>query len=720
MKLKRQEVAHILFITIIVCIYFAKFFFPEPQLLVTPDYGRSDSWHFSLVTRVILSRHLHSGLLPVWIREMGNGFPLMAEGQTGTLFFINLFLFSIFDALTAYNLSFIFVSLFLGWGTYLWLRLLRIQPFISSMSALTFALSALVSTQLSHITLLQGFSMMPFIISFTHIHTKKPTILSFVALTFLISQQILTGYPQAVFITLLFCLGYTLLVLKKDKKSFLQYLHFPIVILFAIVLSSYQLFPSYEFMKHIANAGVYSQKAATQFSFPWKHFITFFNPYALGNPKIATYPHFVASNGSMFWENSGFIGLLPIVFLCLTPILYKEKDTSMMRLLAFGLVTSMLLMIGKFSPIYFMYSLWPFNIFRVPSRFIWIFVFFVISISTLTFQSLYKQLSSQIVRVVLLFLLVINICISIAPLYHYQAIKPAKRWLQKPEVAQYFDTSKKIYTITPAGIHNDEFMYRGFPDLEYYYFLRNALDPNSQTLWNYTHQDVYAGRFLKRLNIMDKYIRDEIEVDNYAVSISPLGFELLRLNNVGVIISHGELHHDDITLLGSVHDGIRSFFVYELHDTLPRLYFATQDIQVRTVEEALRALKDDSFILGTTVLLEDEVEYSTTSATATIIEEDNTTIRIEIKNEEDNALLVQSDTYYTGWKATIDNKELPIYPANISHRGIVIPKGEYILQLTYDPLSLRIGKIISTISYVILFLLLVVGILKVRATTKKQ
>jgi hypothetical protein len=58
-------------------------------------------------------------------------------------------------------------------------------------------------------------------------------------------------------------------------------------------------------------------------------------------------------------------------------------------------------------------------------------------------------------------------------------------------------------------------------------------------------------------------------------------------------------------------------------------------------------------------------------------------------------LVILAETYYPGWHLTIDGKPAPIYRANRMMRGATVPEGEHILSYTYDPLSFRVGAIIS-------------------------
>ena len=70
--------------------------------------------------------------------------------------------------------------------------------------------------------------------------------------------------------------------------------------------------------------------------------------------------------------------------------------------------------------------------------------------------------------------------------------------------------------------------------------------------------------------------------------------------------------------------------------------------------------------------------------------------RVELKAVLDRpGLVILADTYYPGWRLTIDGKPAPIYRANRLMRGAAVPAGEHTLVYTYEPQSFRVGAIVS-------------------------
>jgi hypothetical protein len=73
----------------------------------------------------------------------------------------------------------------------------------------------------------------------------------------------------------------------------------------------------------------------------------------------------------------------------------------------------------------------------------------------------------------------------------------------------------------------------------------------------------------------------------------------------------------------------------------------------------------------------------------------NHLVEIEAEAKRDG-VLVLLDSYYPGWKAFIDGKEVKIYRANGFFRAVKIPAGRHLVKFSYCPGIFRLGLIISS------------------------
>src|SRR3989338_5681630 len=218
MKRFHADIVAIATLFFLTALFFVRLFYPEPQLIVTPDFGRSDAWHFSFATKHALSQSLKSNALPLWRNDIGDGFPLFAEGQTGAFFLPNIVLFRFLPPVIAYNIALASTVLLLGIGMYCWCRILKFSAQAAWFVAISIMFSGLTMAQLPHITLLQGMSLLPVIAALSTLVVTRGPYPWAGFLSFALSQQIAAGFPQSTFLTLIIS-SIMVLYLTIQKKN---------------------------------------------------------------------------------------------------------------------------------------------------------------------------------------------------------------------------------------------------------------------------------------------------------------------------------------------------------------------------------------------------------------------------------------------------------------------------------------------------------------------
>lgn len=698
---------------ILVGIFFWRLFFPTPNLIVTPDYGRSDAWHFSFPTKYALAQSLKSHTLPLWRNDIGAGFPLFAEGQTGALFIPNLLLFFLLPPVQAYNLALAVAVATLGVGVYLLCRTVRFSPLGSIIAGISVMFSGLTLTQLPHITLLQGTSLLPFIALLSirlARHTRKSDV---GLLAFFVSQQLYAGFPQATFLTYIFS-GCIILwhayQYKQWKTVFIWFLS----VLLGIAGGALQLLPSWEFLRAGTDPQGFSPSTATAYSMPFIHLISFLSPFYFGNPATGTYPPFYAFDGSIFWENTAYMGILPIILLGGSIVLIKKRTSVALGWLF--LLATLLLAAGKYGPTYLVYSIWPLTLFRVPSRFLWLSMVSIALISGYVITRMEQRtVWRHSIRLLLIILLVLHTGQVMHTWWSYHLILPAQQWLEPPQSAKDAH-SGRVFTIGEAKLHNDTMTKTGWTNPARFYALRLGLSPNSNMLWETSQHTVYAGRYLKRPTLTDSLLGESITTNSTIATVSATTF--LNLLSIRHVISFVPLDSPDLKLVRTISDADVSVSIYTNPGALPRAYFAREATTAATVREAAVLLKNTSTNPGQTVLLEKHAVRqhpqftqflssrpdTPTNQSVTWEYDSHTKIRLRTENQS-NSILVLTDTYYPGWTATVDEKPTPILAANLSQRAIFIPKGTHTVVFTYAPRSVSWGSGISIASLVIIVFL---------------
>jgi uncharacterized membrane protein YfhO len=60
--------------------------------------------------------------------------------------------------------------------------------------------------------------------------------------------------------------------------------------------------------------------------------------------------------------------------------------------------------------------------------------------------------------------------------------------------------------------------------------------------------------------------------------------------------------------------------------------------------------------------------------------------------------LVLSENAYPGWRARVDGAEVPIYRADVTLQGVVVPAGIHRVDFAMESRSLRTGMIVSGVA----------------------
>lgn len=131
---------------------------------------------------------------------------------------------------------------------------------------------------------------------------------------------------------------------------------------------------------------------------------------------------------------------------------------------------------------------------------------------------------------------------------------------------------------------------------------------------------------------------------------------------------------------------------------------------VKNEEEAVQKMKTlREKIKETGVVLSETCEASFFDTRGVIIENE----RFENKivsftySSPHESYVVLSNTFYPGWKLKVNGNETPIERVNYAFQGLKLPKGEKMkIEVIYDPLSFKVGFIISLLSLMVSLLIL--------------
>src|SRR3989339_2997 len=139
----------ILFIFIVNVVFFIRLFLPT-SVFVTPDFGRSDALHSNLPEKLILQKSLKSLRVPLWENNIGQGYPVFAQGIMGFFYLPNLVIFGLLPFNFAIPTMYVFAFLTSSFSMFYLIKKLRFGNLAATISGISFALCASMILHVQH------------------------------------------------------------------------------------------------------------------------------------------------------------------------------------------------------------------------------------------------------------------------------------------------------------------------------------------------------------------------------------------------------------------------------------------------------------------------------------------------------------------------------------------------------------------------------------------
>jgi hypothetical protein len=689
----RKHIFPVLTLIFLNLIFFGKLFFPEPQLFYTPDFGRSDIWNFNYPLKDFLSSSLKQGQLPFWSKDIGTGFPVFAEGQIGALFLPNLILFGLLPTWLAWNLNYLLIFTLNGIGSYLFFHKQACSKFASLVVAVAYSFSAFIVVHIIHTNAVQAISLFPWLLLASQKTWSDFNKKNLIIFSLLLSQQIFAGYLQYTFISLVSIMLFLSInsYFLRNKRLADKFFHLFIAILFGIALSAPQLLPTLE-LALLSRDNVSTTSESLLFPFPVKHFASFINPNVFGTAKNGSYPAY-NENWGIFWENTAYLGILPLIFAFIT--LLKTKKSACDKTFVIMILVSLVLIPGKYSPLKYLFLLPGFGSFRIPSRFLLVASFFLSALAAIGIDSLKtffnKNRSNKLYYLVMFLLLLVTSLDIFNFSYNYHPVVSVKQALEPPKIAGYLNSSERISLNQPEQISewNQVFLSSGWTSTNPYLYFKNGLDANLNLLFNLPQNTVYAGLAPLRHTYQAILNRDEA-LNSQAVKyfISP-SLQPAFTNELVAKIDPPE-------------SGLPPYFLYKNPHALARFRFAQNLMLASNLNDYKEILSDPKFSFNNNDIIEASLKVNNLSneGTIKIVKDSNQKLVINSNNKQ-SSLLIIADSFYPGWHAFVNGKRVQILAANLNQRAILLPEGTNEIILKFLPFTFYLGCLVSLLSLII-------------------
>jgi len=195
--------------------------------------------------------------------------------------------------------------------------------------------------------------------------------------------------------------------------------------------------------------------------------------------------------------------------------------------------------------------------------------------------------------------------------------------------------------------------------------------------------------------------------------------KLLGALNVKYVVA---LHDLDVKGLKLVREFPEHYSrLYEVSGSVPRAYLVGRATYDSNPVNTLRRLVSDDFDPRRDVVLDapaGPASKGSVDGDAKIMVYGNQNVQIEARLDQPG-VLVLTDAFYPGWKVFVDGKEQRILRANYLFRAVELGAGKHRVEFVYDPLSFKIGWIVTSLTAGLLFSFWLASALRRRKSSRQ-
>jgi len=704
--------------------------------------------------------------LPLWNPYNGAGMPLLATLNSGFFDpFNTLFLF--LPYLDAWNMYLFLQFLLIGFFTYLYCRKINMSHEAGLFTSISFMFSGLIVARVTLGAYGLGIGMLPFLLFLieSYIKNYKRVLLFFISLS--ICVLIVSTHPQISLYIISFIFLYTAIRIFNEKipvrKKIITGIYFFLSIIFGIGLAAIQIFPTVELI-HYANLGA-DRSFVKNYIVPIYHFISLIIPNYFGN--ISTYNFWgttdyvetVVAVGSIPCVFA-YVGLIQQ---------YSDREISFRKIffLISIIVSCLFAVASPLTDNLFLFQI-PLITTDPPSRIFVITTFCVVILAGYGFdhiisgkKSVVKLLTVLLPYILfLLTVLIITVCFSITKhscrvtifncytvalrntLFEYifffsgLFILVTSRFINRKD--NTLSALLIMFLVVVVGLYNAEKFLPFSPKKlilpknqliakiislssgRTYGFGNAMITTNLATFFKLYDPQYYHPLYIKRYGELigfantGKYEQGVVRADaliNYATTSSAdQNFRrdrLLSLLGVRYLIYSKKEYDPRVNPLPLLWQDQVNYIV-ENKQAVPRISLFYKIERENNAQKILSTLFNRTFNPLTTVVLEGNPHYQYNNTplhtNISLYAYTENSIRINSRTNVPT-ILVLDDNYYPGWNAYVDGHLTKIYRANYTFRSIILPAGNHHISFIYEPSSLKIGTIISGISFFLLVLL---------------
>ncbi len=396
-------------------------------------FGDIYQLHYPL--RSVYAQELARLALPLWTPNALAGYPLVAEGQLGALYPINLVLHLLLPVPLALNVFVLGHFVIAAIGAYSFARRVGLRRMASLFSGVVYALSGFLIAHLNHVNIIACAAWLPWLFLLTDravVGVKGyRSLRDWVLLAVVIAMELLAGHPQIALLSLLSAGAYGLYLIWSTRQSVVVCAGLFVPLVLGVALAAPQILTTAELTGLSARSGGLDPSFFASFSMHPAYLVHLVSPFVLGNP----YP-------AVSVELVGYVGWLPLLLALGSLIVIRRQVPPASRAIGQArffvalAVVALILSLGRWNPLYMVLARLPvFNLFRVPARYLYLFTFGVAVLAGTGLDALLsgnrRPLEGDDGNLALVVMLAIEVAVSvgIALTLSLDGLLEAWRWL---------------------------------------------------------------------------------------------------------------------------------------------------------------------------------------------------------------------------------------------------------------------------------------------------
>lgn len=742
-----SEIIPVVILGLLVLSFFSKIILTDATL-----FGSDFILQFHPWKRFVYDYVHANGTLPFWNPYLFSGTPFIANIQA-SMFYPLGFLYYLAPPEYAYGYATILHCSLGAIFMFGFMRTLSVAYWGAFLSAFVFTFNGYFMAHLyaGHLSFVQNYIWIPLIFFFVYRFVKTICFRWALGAGLSLGTQILGGFPQIAFYTILailalgaFHIGISLKA-RHARNAIMTSLGMVVIVVTGFALAAIQLLPTLEFMRLSGRAGGVGYWFATLDSLHPKMFLSFLIPDFFGNAVDGTY--WLNPKDWTFWETCGYVGILPIclVFASAPSVRWLRHAQ---RFFIGLVILALLLALGKHNPLFpLVYNLPGFHSFRIPAQILFLYVFGVAVLSGIALDQM-QQSSPKLTKSLKVFLILgasvlfflmitiylfpydfffhlfktfaeepinsvsigevpnkIILAVNRSALLFFAAALLLTLYYKKRISRTVFSVLVVTMVIIDLGLYSAQFVKsHEFATSKEKQDIVNQLKIESTPGRTFTLDSMFLPNdgLLYRFPSIGGY--DPLVLKRYVLYLQA-SQQLPRERHVLTTSFVKDHKHKLIRMLNLKH-AVRDKSAATLDDFVPRAMVVGRAV-VKPAEEVLDFMMTDSFDPFKMVVFEPEsqpfvVQENNREAfegSCSITYYDNENIRISASTNQ-AGYLVLSEMFYPGWEATIDGKKAPILCGNYLFRVIPLKPGEHQVELRFVSWPFRIGMAISLLTVI--------------------